>query len=205
MSIRAALLYCVPPILGVAVGYLLGGRLRRIAGLRLRALWLLWIAAAGQLLAMRLLTGVPAGLAVTVVFGAAAACLAVNLRHSRTMAVTGSVVLTGAALNGVAIVLNGGMPYSPEAAVRAGLPPDAETVKNAAAHAGTRLAPLGDVIAVPPLHAVVSVGDLLIALGIVALVASSMRRRALSPAGSGLDEPPVVAGSVSGVRGEVTT
>lgn len=185
---HAALLYGVPPILGVAVGYLLGGRLRQLAGLRLRALWLLWLAAAGQLLALRLLTGVPAAVAVVAAFGAAAACLAVNLRDSRPVAVTGSVVLAGAALNAVAMVLNGGMPYSPAAAARAGGTAVADTVKNAAAQPGTRLLPLGDVIAVPPLHAVVSVGDLLITVGIAALIATSMRRRAPVPAASGPDE-----------------
>jgi hypothetical protein len=201
MSMHAALLYCVPPIVGVAVGYLLGGRLRQLAGLRLRALWLLWPAAAGQLLALRLLTGVPAAVAVVAAFGAASACLAVNLRDSRPVAVTGSVVLAGAALNAVAMVLNGGMPYSPAAAARAGGTAVADTVKNAAAQPGTRLLPLGDVIAVPPLHAVVSVGDLLITVGIAALVATSMHRHTPAPVASRPDESPASPALVAELGG----
>jgi hypothetical protein len=42
--------------------------------------------------------------------------LAVNLRRGRVVSLTGAVVLAGAALNAVAILLNGAMPYSPTAA-----------------------------------------------------------------------------------------
>jgi hypothetical protein len=173
---RTALIYLAPPVLGVAAGYLFGGRLRHAAGLRLRALWLLWLAAIGQLLADHLLTGTAAAVAVAAAFGSAATCLMVNLRRDRAVALSGSVALAGAALNAVAILFNGAMPYSPTAARAAGVTADDETVKNAAANADTALASLGDVVAVPALRAVFSVGDLLIGIGIAALAAASMRR-----------------------------
>ena len=84
-------------------------------------------------------------------------------------------MLAGAGANALAILLNGGMPYSPTAARAVGLTVEDETVRNTVAGEGTRLPWLGDVIPVPSLGAVVSVGDLLIAIGVVGLVASLMR------------------------------
>ncbi|HLV59599.1 MAG TPA: DUF5317 family protein [Natronosporangium sp.] len=88
-------------------------------------------------------------------------------------------VLAGAGANALAILLNGGMPYSATAARAVGLTVDDETVRNTVAGEDTRLPWLGDVIPVPSLGAVVSVGDLLIAVGLVGLVASLMRPRPL--------------------------
>src|SRR6185295_19486743 len=69
----------------------------------------------------------------------------------------------------------GRMPYAPAAAARVGLAPGLTTPKNAPADTGTRLGLLGDVIPVPPLHKVVSPGDVLIAIGVCAVVALAMR------------------------------
>ena len=44
MSIRFLLLLSAPPLIGVALGHLLGGRLSGLRGLRIRALSLVWLA-----------------------------------------------------------------------------------------------------------------------------------------------------------------
>ncbi len=183
MSFRFVLLTIAPPLLGVAAGYLLGGRLAGFRGLRIRALWLLWMAAGVQLLqyesaGARRFTeetlGVPM---LALVFGLVLAWFAVNLPHwPGALRVAGVVVVLGAVLNGVAIAANGRMPYDPAAVAAVGLPAGIETPKNVPADAHTRLAGLGDVIPVPGLRKVVSAGDLLIAAGAAAFVALVMRR-----------------------------
>jgi Family of unknown function (DUF5317) len=87
------------------------------------------------------------------------------------------LIVLGALSNGLAIAANGRMPYAPQAAVRAHLPATVAGPKNQPAGDGTRLAVLGDVIPLPPLNKVISVGDLLIAAGVSAAVAVAMRRR----------------------------
>jgi len=84
-------------------------------------------------------------------------------------------VAAGGLLNGVAIAANGRMPYSAWAATRAGLGGGQQTARNVAATHATRLLPIGDVIPVPPLHAVFSIGDVLICLGIATMIIAAMR------------------------------
>ncbi len=87
------------------------------------------------------------------------------------------LIVLGAIVNGLAIAANGRMPYSPQAAVRAHLPATVTGPKHKPAGDGTRLAFLGDVIPLPPLHKIISAGDLLIAAGVSAAVAVAVRRR----------------------------
>jgi hypothetical protein len=170
MSIRLLLLLLLPTVAGVALGYLLGGRLAGFGTVRIRALWLLWPAAGVQLA-----LGGEWRLAV---FALVLTWLAVNTAGwPRAIRIAGVVIMLGASLNGLAIALNGRMPYDPEAAVAAGLRAGVVTPKNEPAGAGTRLALLGDVLPVRPLRAVVSLGDLLIGGGTGALVVCAMRRR----------------------------
>ncbi|MFS8096736.1 DUF5317 domain-containing protein [Lentzea alba] len=157
----------LPVVFGIALGHLTGGRLVEVAG-RFRALWLLWLACAVQALQMRAL--------LPVVFAIGLAWLVVNLRAwPSSLRWAGFVALTGATCNGIAIALNGRMPYSRAAAELVGVPPGAATSKNAPADSDTRLLFLGDVIPVPALHKIVSVGDVLIALGVVLLLALAMQ------------------------------
>ena len=166
--------------MGVLVGYALGGRLAGLARLRLRGLWLLWVAAAvqaGQYVPpVRRLVEQDAHIPMLgIVFAVVAVWLGRNLRQpSRWLRAAVAAILIGASLNAAAILANGRMPYSPHAAVVAGVPIDSQTPKNEPAHAGTRLAGLGDVIPVPPLRKIVSVGDLVIGLGAASLVALAM-------------------------------
>ena len=87
----------------------------------------------------------------------------------------------GAACNLVAMAANGGvMPASPSALAGAGLPVHAPAFHNSAALADPRLAFLGDVFHISaswPLSNVFSVGDVLIALGIIWAVHGICRLR----------------------------
>ncbi|MEU8236147.1 DUF5317 family protein [Actinoplanes sp. NPDC048967] len=175
MSMRMVLLTTAPPAAGVALGGLLGGRLAGLRILATRALWLVWVAAAVQLIHNTVAGKLPL---LAVVFLAVLAWLAVGIAGwPQPLRAAAAVIMIGAALNGLAIAGNGRMPYEPAAARAAGLTAGVVTAKNEPAHEHTRLAVLGDTIPVPPLRAVISPGDILIGAGACALVALAMRRR----------------------------
>jgi hypothetical protein len=73
------------------------------------------------------------------------------------------------------------MPYSRWAAAAAGIGAGRQTARNVAAAHAARLLALGDVLPVPPLRAVFSIGDLLICCGIATIVIAGMRARPGSP------------------------
>jgi hypothetical protein len=182
VSIRFVLLTVAPAAAGVALGHLLGGRLAGFGTIRIRALRLVWLAAGVQFAqlsadgvrrSVEQTVGVPM---LAVIFTLVLIWLAVNIpRWPGTIRAAGCLIVLGAALNGLAIALNGRMPYEPAAARSAGLPAGIVTPKNEPVDAGTRLAALGDTIPLEPFRAVISVGDILIAAGICALVALVMR------------------------------
>jgi Family of unknown function (DUF5317) len=153
-----------------------GGRLGRLADVPLRWGW----AALGALALQVLITTVaPAGstglheLLHVASYALAGACIAANRR------IAGLPLLAlGAALNAVAIIANDGiMPASARAMRLAGLPP-AEHFANSAPVAHPRLLALGDLLPVPgpwPLGNVTSVGDVLIVLGLLAVLHRACR------------------------------
>ena len=167
------------PLLAVAVltGLALGGRLRALAGIRLRATWLLYLAIALQLVAFPpgFLPFETGGGVSRALWLASYGCLLVaaplNLRLRGI-----ELVLTGMVSNLVAVVANGGvMPALPEAAHGAGLLEPAKY--NSVTHAEPHLGWLVDRWAAPewiPLANVFSVGDVLLALGAFALVLAAM-------------------------------
>jgi hypothetical protein len=183
VSFSFFVLTAAPAVGGVLLGYLCGGRLSGFRTVRVRALWLVWLAAAVQF-AQYFAPGVRhaveevAGLPMLVpVFAIIFAWLAVNLRHWPTaIRLAGVAIVLGAAMNALVIGLNGRMPYDPAAAVAVGSAPDREGPKNAPADADTRLAPLGDVIPIPALRKIASPGDVLIGAGTIALITLVMRR-----------------------------
>ncbi|WP_433379968.1 DUF5317 family protein [Actinoplanes sp. CA-142083] len=183
MSFSFFLLTVFPPAAGVIIGYLSGGRLSGFRTVRIRALWLVWLAAAVQFTqyfapgVRRFLEddlGVPM---LVPVFAIVLAWLAVNLRTwPAAIRVAGAVIVLGAAMNALVIGLNGRMPYDPAASAGMGLPPGLQGPKNVPADAGTRLAALADIIPVPLVDKIASPGDVLIAGGTCALVVLAMRR-----------------------------
>jgi hypothetical protein len=154
-------------LLAVATVPLAGGRLQKLATVRLRSAWTLPVALAIQLAITTVVPNGPKTLyagAHLASYGFGAAFLAANRR------VPGVWLLAlGASLNLLVIVANGGvMPADPDALRLAGWPVTSSDFENSTALAHPRLAFLGDVFAIPklvPLANVFSIGDVLIVLG----------------------------------------
>jgi hypothetical protein len=164
--------------IGVAAGYLLGGRLDALGGLRLR--WP-WLAIAGLAFQVVLFSGAlddrlgGAGPLLYVV--STVLVLAVVLLNVRVPGLP--LVATGAISNLAAILANGGyMPADPGALALAGFEPEGG-FSNSVVTDTPALRPLTDIFALPdalPLANVFSIGDVLIALGIAIAIAAGMRR-----------------------------
>lgn len=172
------ILYAIP--IGIAIGYLLGGRLEALGAIGFR-----WapLAIAG-LLVQVLLFSEP----VAAVVGSAgpplyvASTAAVLVAVARNLRIPGmALVLAGAASNLAAIAANGGvMPASPDAVAALGPAEDAG-FSNSVVMTDPALRPLTDIFALPswvPFANVFSIGDMLIGLGVVAVIALGMRARA---------------------------
>jgi hypothetical protein len=179
------ILYAI--LVGLALGVLMGGRPAGLADLRFR-----WsgLFLAGLVVQVVLFSepvtavigdlGAPIYVGSTVLVGAA-------VLANRT--ITGMpIVLAGAACNLGAILANGGyMPASAEA--MAALGRSAPTVySNSSLVATPALAPLTDIFALPvwlPWANVFSIGDVLIAIGVIVIMVATMRRPVAALAGAG--------------------
>jgi Family of unknown function (DUF5317) len=164
---------------GAVVGHLRGGRLRNLGKLRLRRPMLVGLAAVCQL--ALIVTG-PSGIAKAFLLLAVNVVLLTFTWMNRLLPGTG-LLLLGFALNAAVITANSGMPVSPSALLAIGEQPATLTQgRHQLLKAGGRLAVLGDVLPVPALHSVYSIGDVAIAAGAGVLMANLMRppRRAAS-------------------------
>jgi len=163
-------------VLALAVAVARGGRMRLLGFIRLRRPWLVVVAAlsqlAGALFAARVPEAYGVGLAVSTALAAA------FILANRRLAGIG-VLGIGLALNATVTVANGAMPVSVPAAERVGLTeadlrlledPRHETVTPQ-----TRLRPLADVLPVPVLREVVSVGDVLAGVGVGWFLSAAVR------------------------------
>jgi Family of unknown function (DUF5317) len=147
---------------------LAGGRLGALVEVQLRRVWAIF-AALGLEIAAIDLPGLSEGMRAALLVAAypvGALFLAANWHLPGI-----PLIALGGALNLLAMAVNGGvMPASPTALAGAGLPVHAPGFQNSTALAEPRLAWLGDVFYLPaswPLSNVFSIGDVLIALGIV--------------------------------------
>jgi hypothetical protein len=171
------ILYAVP--IGIALGFLVGGRLDRLGTLRFDWAWLAIAGLIAQILLFSpLATGIVDAVSGAVIYVASTAAVLVAVL--RNLSVPGMpLVWLGAASNLAAVIANGGiMPTTAEALATAGLEP-VTGLSNSAVLADPALAPLTDVFALPswfPLANVFSIGDVLIAVGIVIVIAAGMRR-----------------------------
>ena len=176
------MLWAIP--VGIVVGLLVGGRLGNLSSFRFR--WG-WLAVAGLLVQVLLFS--PSGdalagdLGPAIYLASTAAVLVAVLRNLRQPGM--AVVALGSVANLAAISANGGfMPASAEALAAAGLPPGDHL--NSIVVANPALQALTDIYAIPaglPMANVFSIGDVLIALGIVWTIAAAMRRRAAGATG----------------------
>lgn len=163
-------LVCVALLIGLAIGVGSGGSVHRLATMRIRR-WPL-LAAGAVLFVLPHSTAIALGTATLAAFAAS------NLRNTGM-----GVVAIGLSLNAFVVLVNGGMPVRGEALAAIGHA-DMETVadedlgaRRHVADGGDTLTGLGDVIPIPPLGAVVSFGDLIIAVGLADVVAHLTRRR----------------------------
>ncbi len=174
-------MYAIACIVGVVGGYLVRGRLRNLADLPLRTLAAVAAALALQL-AFPLL---PRDLRLAAL-GASYALVALTLllvwRSGPAAAarVALAALAAGWALNALVIGVNGGMPVSRSAIVDAG--GDANTnvarlgiLKHVDATSDTHVRWLGDIVPLPPFHAVASAGDFLLLAGIAGFIAAAMK------------------------------
>lgn len=159
-------------LFAVAVSYVRGGRLTNIAAAPLHHGWLL---AVGVVLQLAVDASAARGwlsvdvwwtyglLLVSQLF--VVAWVVVN-RHLPGLV----LVAAGLAANALVMAANGAMPVSPDAIAALGIgdvevPPG----KHVLLDASTRLPWLADIIPVPPLRSIISVGDVVLAAGLVPL------------------------------------
>ncbi|HEX5149326.1 MAG TPA: DUF5317 family protein [Candidatus Limnocylindrales bacterium] len=173
------ILYAIP--VGIVAGYLLGGRLDRLGGVRFRwaALALLGLAAQVALFSDPLAQTV--GDAGPPIYVASTALVLIAVL--RNLDIPGvAIVALGAASNLLAIVANGGfMPADPEALASIG--GVASGYSNSSVVTDPVLGPLTDIFAIPawvPFANVFSVGDVLIGIGVAVTIAIGMRAGAAS-------------------------
>jgi hypothetical protein len=178
-------------VLAVALGYVLGGRLRRLEHLRLRW-WALVLAGFGvQFLPLPEGDGgtdlfVRAGV-LALSYGLLLAFALANIRLPGA-----PLVFLGLACNALVIVSNGGMPVSEEALRHSGQSEVAQVLVEggAAKHHlmedDDALTFLADVIPVSaPVNQVISIGDVLVYAGLLWLIVASMRERTPTESSTG--------------------
>ncbi len=173
-------------VLGILSVPLFGGRLRRLASLDLRHLWLVWVAIVAQTVLLEVrsidLSDTAGQIVHLATYGTAFGFIVLN-RH-----IPGALAIgVGAGCNAVAIAANGGvMPASPGAWRTAGLPQlSGVAFENSNINGDARLAFLGDVFAIPanwPLANVFSIGDVIIVVAATHLAHVWCRRTARSNA-----------------------
>lgn len=165
-------------LIAVGVSYLRGGRLGHVADAPLRWTWLLFTGVAVQF-AVTFAAGrgwlADAGAAGWSLLLVSQLLVVAFLVTNRSLPGTW-LVAAGLALNAVVMAANGAMPVDP-AAIRAigvdgaEVPPGKHTLMTSS----TRLPWLGDVIPVPPLRSIISVGDIVLALGLLPMTHALMR------------------------------
>jgi hypothetical protein len=169
-------------VCGIGLGYARRGSLRGLANVPARLFLVLWAALTLQLTLARVPAddaGVPLRLVLVLVsYALAGAGLGWYAARSRGQLPGLSLLALGWFLNVLVITANAGMPVSRHAVLRSGLEwtdvREGSLFKHVPAGSHTSLRFLGDVIPVPGLHRVVSLGDIVLLLGIVSFVAQAM-------------------------------
>jgi hypothetical protein len=170
-------------VVAVTAGYLVGGRLHRLADLRFRGSWLLLLAVAFAPLGFG--GGGRAGTVATVAAGLLLlGFLIVNVVAQRSgLRAAFALMAAGWLLNLTVITANGAMPTPARVLAGPEWWPNVWLTPHLAEHAPidstTRLVWLADSIELRLPHVLVpvSAGDLLLFAGVIALVVTAMRRR----------------------------
>jgi Family of unknown function (DUF5317) len=161
--------------IAVVAGLLRGGSFDKLAATRFQFLWLLWIGFAlqigAQIWSPDWLTE-NWELAVLLISNAFVAVFLILNFRLPGIAIAG----TGLVLNVLVIGLNGAMPVAEDASESAGIRRSLEQagLKHELLDSDTVLPWLGDVLPIPILHEVLSIGDIFLALGIAYLIYARM-------------------------------
>lgn len=157
-------------VLAVGLAYLRGGRLHRLAEAPLRWAWLL-LAGVGlqvtlDVIAARGVLGDASTAGWLLLVASQALVLGWVVANAH---LPGTIMISmGLLLNAVVIAANGAMPVSPEAIAAVGAEAAVTpTGKHTLLTEGTRLPWLADVLPLPPLRSIISVGDIVLAAGLV--------------------------------------
>lgn len=182
---------------GVVAGLARGGKLANIGRVDLKIPWSVFAGLGIQVISEAWAAFVDpglrnrAGIAILVVsYGLLIAFVAANRRLPGAI-----LIAAGLALNMIVIVANGAMPVSLSAAQAAGLDPSgagflATAVKHRLMDSQTVFWFLGDWIPVPVIRTVVSIGDMILGIGIFLLTERLIRyrpKRRKGPTGRGHD------------------
>jgi hypothetical protein len=167
-------------VLAVGLSYPRGGRLSRIADAPLRRTWLLFVGVGLQVLtdlgAGRGILG-DASLESYLLILASQVLIVVWVASNWTL--PGMVLVAlGLGLNALVIGLNGAMPVHPDAIAALGI--EGITVmpgKHTLLDDSTRLPWLADVWAIPILRSIISIGDVVLAAGLIPVTHSLMTYR----------------------------
>lgn len=178
---------------GIAVGYLRHGSIRNLVDLQLRWSWLVLVGLAlqvgGDMVSVfvypRLRDSPLAIIILALSYGALVTFVFLNRKGLGT-----TLIAAGLISNVVVIIANRGMPVSLRATRTAGIDIKdylSTALKHRVMGPGTRLRFLGDIIGVPLVRNVVSIGDLVLGAGLFLLVVSAMQPRDIAPAIIGED------------------
>jgi Family of unknown function (DUF5317) len=165
-------------MIGALSGLVAGGRLRNLSDVDLRWTFVPWGWLFASVFADRI-----GGNGGFYVFLAGMACLVLFAFANLSQAAGMKLIFIGALINLFMTVNNHGMPYSVNAMHNAGVLPQKYndqpkvTVASHPQRRGDQLVLLGDVIPVPPLKIVVSIGDVIVALGFAMMAANSLTGR----------------------------
>jgi uncharacterized protein DUF5317 len=164
-------------VIGLALGFLLGGRPAGLAALTLRWPWAMIAGLAVQLLLFSTPLTDRVGDLGPVIYVASTTVVIVAILANRR--ITGMyVVALGAISNMTAIIANGGyMPADPAAMASLGRT-SIESYSNSALLADPVLRPLTDIFAMPPwipFANVFSIGDVIIGAGVAIVIVAAMR------------------------------
>jgi hypothetical protein len=166
----------VAVVVGALAGLATGGHPRNLAGHRFRA-WPFLIAGVVAQVAAGFLTGTAGLSSLLISYAAIAAFAAANIRVPWM-----ALVVAGLALNIVTIAVNAGMPVRRQAVVDAGITSRAGLSrldvhgKHHLERSDDHLMAISDIIPVPPLRQVLSVGDVLMMIGVAGVIAVLLRR-----------------------------
>ncbi|HUH07231.1 MAG TPA: DUF5317 domain-containing protein [Egibacteraceae bacterium] len=162
-------------VAAMAIGYVVGGRLANMASVSLRGTWLLAVAVAAQgiLAAVSGAGGPVTSVGPALLLTSHAALLGFMWRNRWLPGMP--LIFIGIVMNIAVIAANGAMPVSREAILA--ISPDAafDPGKHRILEDGDRLTFLADLYPVRPIRAVISLGDVLLAVGAAQLVVALMR------------------------------